>query len=200
MVVECAICKALVQVDEIARHPEVDRVTGKPMEAVFAKCTSCNSPLLLIEYTSSSESDTELQYHRYRVYPPDRRASYALPEKLRNTFNEAIACMKANCQTASIIMCRKTLEGICHHFLGSFKNLQSGLQALKDKGIIEAKIYDWSEYLRKNGNLAVHEANSELTEWDAEDVLDFTEAILDYVFVLHERFEGFKERQNEKEE
>jgi hypothetical protein len=48
------------------------------------------------------------------------------------------------------------------------------------------------------GNEAAHDTQTELSKNDARDALDFTEALLMYVFVLNGRFEAFSARRKQK--
>ncbi len=108
-------------------------------------------------------------------------------------------CLRAKCFLATVIMCRRTLEGLCCHFENNFQNLAAGLKKLHDDKFIDNRLFEWAEALRKNGNLAAHDPGISISWEDASDLLDFTRATLDYVFVLHERFEEFKKRRAERE-
>ena len=96
-------------------------------------------------------------------------------------------------------MCRKTLEGLCDSQEVKSKNLATGLKILKEKGIIDQRLFDWADALRITGNEAAHGVDFSLDREDAQDVLDFVEAILDYVFVYRKRFDDFVERRKARE-
>ena len=49
------------------------------------------------------------------------------------------------------------------------------------------------------GNEAAHDPDTKVTKRDARDVLDFTEAILIYVFSLTSRFEAFRARRSKSQ-
>ena len=91
-------------------------------------------------------------------------------------------------------MCRKTLEGICveHGIKGN--NLVKSLKELKDKGIIENRLYEWADTLRISGNEAAHDVKVTISPEDARDVLEFTNALLEYMFTFRDKFEQFKQR------
>ena len=53
-------------------------------------------------------------------------------------------------------------------------------------------ILQWANGVRIVGNDAAHDLKMEITKTDAKDTLDFTEAVLLYVFVLQSRFSEFQ--------
>jgi len=93
-------------------------------------------------------------------------------------------------------MCRKTLEGIADEHKITVHNLATALKEMKDKGIIENRLYEWADTLRISGNEAAHGVNSRISPQDAKDILEFTHALLEYVFTFQEKFEQFKKRQS----
>jgi hypothetical protein len=129
------------------------------------------------------------------LYPPeDNRVNPNLPALLKSAYAEAISCYKVKAYTATAIMCRKTLEGICAEHGIKDNNLVRSLKALKDKGIIENRLYEWADALRISGNEAAHDVAVTISPEDARDILEFTNALLEYLFTFRDRFEHFKQR------
>jgi hypothetical protein len=122
--------------------------------------------------------------------------STAIPTALRFAYAEAHACFRAKAYTATAIMCRKTLEGIADESKISARNLVSALKEMKNKGIIENRLYEWADALRISGNEAAHGVHTQLSREDARDILEFTHALLEYVFTFQEKFEQFKKRKS----
>jgi hypothetical protein len=73
-------------------------------------------------------------------------------------------------------------------------NLVNGLKELKERGIIESNLFEWANELRIHGNEAAHDVNITTTPQDARDVVEFTHALLEYIFTFKEKFEAFKKR------
>lgn len=92
-------------------------------------------------------------------------------------------------------MCGRTIEGVCKHHDSKTRNLAGGLKKLKDDGIIDARLYNWGEALRSHRNLGAHATTEKVSKEDARDLLDFSIAICEYVFVLNEKFNRFQARQ-----
>lgn len=91
-------------------------------------------------------------------------------------------------------MSGRTLEGVCNHYLPKSKNLADGIKGLKEKGIIDDRLFHWGEELRKHRNIGAHATDEKISKEDAKDLLDFVNAICEYVFVLTGRFNKFMER------
>ena len=55
-----------------------------------------------------------------------------------------------------------------------------------------------SDALRISGNEAAHDVNVTTSPEDARDILEFTNALLEYVFTFRDKFEEFKKRRSGK--
>ena len=100
---------------------------------------------------------------------------------------------------AATAMCGRAVEAICRHYQTRDSYLGAGLKELRDSGIIDARLYQWSEELRDQRNNAAHATDTEISFRDASDVLSFTYAIIDYVFLLTQKFDQFQARKRERE-
>ena len=136
-----------------------------------------------------------------RVFPlvEQRQLGFAVPQNIQEAFNEAVVCFKAKAYTASAIMCRKTLEGLCDAHGATKGTLAKRLAKLHEERIIEAQLFQWAEALRNLGNEAAHGVDSQTSRQDCEDILEFTEALAQYVFTYRDRFEKFKKRRTKRD-
>ena len=69
-----------------------------------------------------------------------------------------------------------------------------GIAELKAKGVIDQRLFDWAEALRKERNIGAHASEQDTTKEDAQDIIDFTIAIFDYVYTLSEKYEKYVAR------
>jgi hypothetical protein len=90
-------------------------------------------------------------------------------------------------------MCGRALEAICVEQTGK-KRLYEGLKALKEKEVIDRRLYEWGESLREARNLGAHATGQETSRADARDLLEFATAICEYVYVLSAKYAKFQER------
>jgi uncharacterized protein YbaR (Trm112 family) len=194
MIVFCSHCDTRVDAREIGAYPH-EAVFGDRERIALLSCPSCTGPLLVSQYLEKDGSGSEPSM----LYPAERKVDRDVPEMLRRSFEEALGCYRARCYVACAIMCRRTLEGLCHHHLPAVGNLAQGLKRLYQDGVIDGRLSEWAEALRLDGNFAAHEPAAAIDMLHARDMVDFTEAILEYVFVLARRFESYKARRAAKD-
>ena len=72
--------------------------------------------------------------------------------------------------------------------------MAKSLGKLKDQGVIESRLFEWAEELRVSGNKAAHGVDSTVSRQDCEDILEFTEALAQYVFTYRDKFQQFTKR------
>jgi hypothetical protein len=199
MLLECKECEAIVDAKEIAEHEYSTIVAGIGPDGrkeeidfgervVLVVCPKCDQPMLAYDDVTSHGDFV-------RIYPAaDRNLHRSVPKPIREAFTEARTCFRAKAFIAAAIMCRKTLEGICSAHGAKSRSLAGELKELKDKGVIENRLFEWAEELRTMGNEAAHGVEFVVSREDAEDTLQFTEALIEYVFTYRDRFEEFKKR------
>jgi hypothetical protein len=95
-------------------------------------------------------------------------------------------------------MCGRAIEAICAEHKTKSKNLGVGLKELRDKKIIDQRLFEWGDTLRQQRNIGAHANEEEISREDARDILDFALAICEYVFVLSEKYKEFQARQKQK--
>lgn len=159
-----------------------------------AFCPSCHSAFLQRKCTTEP---SELPFEEI-LYPQRSKSTPpGLPDPIRRAFESASACFETAQYEPSVIMCRKCLEGVCAAFEITNGNLKKRLAALRDSGIIDERLFSWSDQLRLVGNDAAHDLNLRVSKDDAQDSLDFVEAIVVYVFTLEKKFRAFQERRDQ---
>ena len=193
MLVECNKCEAVVDAIVLREHESYDPDDyPSPFTAFFLECPKCKGPLLAGQY---AHDDTAPD----RIWPSPRKYfSEYIPDSVRTSLEEAEKCFQVGAFLACAVMSGRSLEGICRHFKTKSQYLGGGLQELKDRGIIDARIFEWSEALKTTRNAAAHATDETVSKQDARDLLDFVTAIGEYVFVLTERFESFQKRRAEE--
>jgi hypothetical protein len=152
------------------------------------QCRSCGDPMLVRQY------DFEEGDLAQRLWPPDRYPLVGFPPTVAKAIGEAIRCKESRSYLGTATMCRRALEMLCREFCPDIPKLAWALTRLRNDGIIDSQIAEWAQELRTSGNLAAHEPTADLSEEDAADLLDFTHAIMTYVYVLGQRFRLFRTR------
>ena len=195
MITDCPYCESKVDCEEKG-HVDVDlEHTGVPTKVVLLECKVCKNALTGIAEIVQTAADVWEWESATRVWPaPETDVDWSIPEIARNSLVEAKICFGAKAYSACAVMCGRAIEGVCKHHDPKTKSLALGLKKLKQDGVIDERIFGWGEALRENRNLGAHATTEKVNKEDARDLLDFSAAICEYVFILNEKFTRFQAR------
>ncbi len=196
LLLECTRCEARVSAEYIAEYEAYDPQEEIPYRYYFAKCPSCGEPFVAISGNYGDHGDERHWDTPSRYLPTVSHLEWKFPKDISSAFGEANACFKAKAYTASAVMCRKTLEGICAAHGVKGRNLATSLKKMKEANVIDQRLFTWADQLRISGNEAAHGVTTTFSEEDSQDILDFTLALLEYVFTFRDKFEQFKKRRS----
>ena len=91
-------------------------------------------------------------------------------------------------------MCEAALEAVWR------KKEVSGLQGLKDKGIISERLYQQANEIRKWANVAKHEIIEDaVTKEEAEELLKYLEDLLDNIYIQPQRMSDLTQKRKQIE-
>jgi len=200
MIIECHYCKALVDGKMVGEYVSFDDVVGEPYRVCLLGCPSCNAPLVSIQEQQLEQVEDDepenLWSSARRVWPlPSFQPSHLIPALIRDSLEEARKCIQVGAYRASAVMSGTAIEGMCVHFKTKDTNLSGGLRELLQTKVIDDRLFEWGEELRRHRNLGAHADVRGITARAAQDLLDFAVAICEYVFVLTEKFNEFTKRQ-----
>lgn len=198
MLIECKKCNAIVEAEIMSsyqKHSPEDEIDANAIEFSFLRCPKCHDPILAYQVDVNRGFEGP-----FRIYPPqEKQINPSFPEPIRNAYQEALSTFRVKAFTAAAIMCRKTLEGVCRvHGIKPGKGLKSDLKEMKEIGIIDAQIFEWAEALRIFGNEAAHDVKVTISRQDAKDIIEFTDALLEYVFTYRDKFNEFNKRRQRR--
>lgn len=214
-VIDCHRCKAKVAALELARSERCgwEEDAGEPWgeRILLGTCPNCKSILVgqatqlgFAEY----DHPVDLWSDVTRVFPkpPKVFSSWRIPRTVTDSLVEADRSLQANANIAACVMFGRALEALCRDILLEDSQpeidtkkpkkimLRSGIDQLRDRKIIDDKLYDWSQQLAAFRNLAAHPEDISISRNDAEDLQTFVYAIVEYVYDLADRYKEFKER------
>ncbi|GGO02988.1 DUF4145 domain-containing protein [Microbispora bryophytorum] len=166
---------------------------GLPCRFKLMCCSACPQAFVVLQelYAGQHWGQPEL------MWPSATKAlNQAIPFKIRKELSEATQCFKAGQYTATAVMVRRVIEGVCrsHNATGTpFKALDD----LYERGLIDKRLLEWAHGLRALGNDGAHFGGKPITRQDAEDALTLAEAVLNYMYVFTRQYEEFKQRRAE---
>jgi len=176
-----------------------------PLDAVDAEyhgehyyvclCGRCSQPFLIRQSLFGVPAEFETITDEKILYPSEKKLPLdGVPNTIKSAYDQAARSFSASLFEPCVLMCRKCLEATCRNLGAKGRDLNFKLQSLFDGGHIDSRLLNWAHEIRLIGNEAAHDPDTKVTKHDARDVLDFTEAILIYVFSLTSRFEAFRAR------
>jgi len=104
-----------------------------------------------------------------------------IPERIKNTFEEALTCHSSGCFVASAIMVRRTLEELCEDKQANGHNLKEKIKDLESRIVIPQELLEAMDEIRLLGNDAAHvEAKqfNQISEKELEIAIEITKEIM----------------------
>ncbi|MBU2623649.1 MAG: DUF4145 domain-containing protein [Proteobacteria bacterium] len=193
MLIECHSCEAVVDAKELCTNDAESQFITDIAVGLY-QCPSCHTSLVGIKAGEESYPPKV-----ERVWPePKNKFHESIPTAVRKSLENAKRCYDAKVYSATAVMCGKAIEFIVSDKT-NISNLFQGLKELKAKEIIDARLYEWSEALRKERNIGAHAIETEINRQDANDILDFAVAICEYVYVLTDKYNAYLSRKENSE-
>ena len=188
--VDCPKCSVRVKAD-------VKNWVGDAQEEAFflAECPTCRQALFGRAFVYRDQNNDWDWEHAERLWPTPAATeiSAAIPDAARRDIKDAQKCLAHGIYSASAVLCGRALERLIKEKAGA-SMIAKGLAELKAKGIIDERLFAWAEALRKERNIGAHASDEDTTKENAQDIVDFTIAIFDYVYTLTEKYEKYVAR------
>ena len=151
------------------------------------KCQACQSRFIGQKHYDSGKW--------VAVYPiPHKTAAQEIPEPIAGEFEEANLCFSIGAYRATVAMCEVALESMWR------EQQSSGLNDLKDKGLISTSLFNRATEVRLWANVAKHELVPDVVEKeDAEQLLVYLESILQHVYIEPSKLDALKKKREDIE-
>ena len=195
IIIDCPQCVVRVKSMVIAS------VAGGEDQSFFlVQCPSCSGALFgsAISYQDQWTGNWGwTTAERLWPIPALAEVSSAIPDAARKDIKDAQKCLSHGIYSAAAVLCGRALERLIKEKVGSHM-IAKGLAELKSKGFIDQRLFDWAEALRKERNIGAHASDEDISKENAQDIIDFTIAIFDYVYTLTEKYEKYVARKAAK--
>jgi len=162
-------------------------------------CSTCSQPTLRQTNMLYFEVDTELvEASTETLYPIEMAQLSNLPEAIERKYKAALKVRYIEPNACAVLIGR-TLEAICNHEKAQGKDLAHKLDYLASTGRIPQTLAQMAHQARQFRNLGAHDDEDEVTETDVPMIIDFAEAILEYLYVAPAKIEAVQARLNKGE-
>lgn len=189
--VQCPHCSKVVDMLVKAQWSIGPTNDSEPLQWTAGQCPRCqDSSLFIQEYYGEQQFPPDGWDDPVRLYPPPtRRLSMEVPRSLREDYAEATKCLESKAYKAAAVMARRIVEGITVEQGYDEGDLFNRLKKMKTDGVIDERLYDWADICRDVGNQGAHASKTAVERRDAQEALEFAEALLDYLYVFQEKYE-----------
>ena len=167
-------------------------IVGADATDHYRKTTFADTVVFNLDNPNSHITRTVIQYPKVTV----KEVPDGVPEKIGNTYEEALDNFRRKKYETSVLHCGKTLDLATKGMDTSWK-LEKRLKTLASDGKITSAMADWAEEIRIDRNTAIHDGE-DFSEKDAHDILTFTEAFLNYIYTLPALINSRRQAPNEE--
>jgi hypothetical protein len=130
------------------------------------------------------------------LYPREKSRSYSkhLPYRIQHAYEAALRVKSE--PNAFAVLVGRTLEVICKNENARGRTLADKIRSLANSGRIPDVLGEMATQLRELRNLGAHadEDEDEVTQEDVETIQEFTEAILEYLYVAPSKIARLRDR------
>ena len=167
------------------------------------ECALCGKPTIVeetIEYsfhTNEVEKFATVNFIETTVlYPEAKRPKTPLtnlPETIEKKYKATLKVQNIE-PSACAVLAGRTLEAVCNYENATGGTLSAKLNALANSDRIPPTLAQMARQLKQLRNLGAHDAEDDVTEEDVPIILDFLEAILEYLYVAPAKIEAVQAR------
>ncbi|SHI36760.1 DUF4145 domain-containing protein [Clostridium intestinale] len=148
-------------------------------------CPVCEKITIVEEYVWSE--DVEINgvpiIHSEILYPNVKYDNKRVPNEIRQAFEAALKVKNIDGAICALSI-RRTLDKICKDNGEGSGNLVDKISMLSKKGIIPPLLDKMTHVIRKLGNSAAHGDEIVFSNADINSIIDFTQIILEYIYIL----------------
>ena len=166
-------------------------------------CHYCDKGIFIKQESSQYDHVVNKNLNREVIYPVDEPSiSEYIPDGISDDFIEALKCYNFSAYKACVVMTRRTIQKACLN-LGADKNkkLWEQIKELNDDDKLHRDLSDMATEIRHLGNDGAHPLSDNIDEVDVDDakeILDFTQELLDDLYVRPQKIKVMKEKREQK--
>lgn len=199
LIEECRHCGNKTKLDIVGHYKEEYReVFDCNIDWLILRCCACEKISFAKVYagedtefyTQDGEIDWEEQYST--LYPIMTYENTNVPKPVHSAFSVALKAQHVD-DALCLISLRRTLEIICKDKQAEGKNLVAMIKDLTSKSIFPNVLNEASDILRVLGNEAAHGDNIEYDWSIVKEMVNLTQIIIEYVYVIPYRIENIKQ-------
>ena len=178
---ECPHCGAKSYFHPVGTaHIEQNRIVSA------ARCQACKGFILIIGGRMGQNQAASLQ-HVFPLGKPNENVDPEVPAAIAEDFKEALRCEWIKAYKASVVMCRRAVQGSVIELGAKGDRLIDQIDDLFKNGKITEALKDFAHEVRLTGNDGAHPGKDGLADVspkDASDIIEFIREYLHHVYVM----------------
>jgi hypothetical protein len=183
----------------IGNEDELEKEPHQELIWLIQECFVCKKLSLKEKILHFDFGDSTTCWIQDKIlYPVDTVSSNSIPSPIEKAYDAALK-VKTN-PNSFALLAGHTLESMCRYEQAQGKNLHEKLKYLAQKGRIPDTLAEMAQQVRLLRNLAVHNAEDNVTEKDVPIILEFLGAILEYLYVAPAKIKAVQTRLTKNDE
>lgn len=131
------------------------------------------------------------------VFPINSMESTSIPPKVKEAFEAALKTKNID-KYVGLMALRRTLELILKDKGATKWGLKDKIEEIAEKGLLPDTLKEASSLTKILGDSAAHDKDLEIDQYDVESMAEFVEYIIEYLYVVPDKINCYKERFGEK--
>jgi hypothetical protein len=189
---DCPHCLTKSYFSPLATHQEQIPASGVVTIVSAARCESCKNFILVIGLKNAGTAEFNLMA-AYPMGKPKDDVDASVPKQIADDFSEAIRCRWIDANRAAVVMCRRAIQASAIALDAKGDQLVRQIENLFKAGKITEPLKDFAHEVRLTGNDGAHpdkDGLKDVTEKDADDMIEFTREFLHHVYVMPAKLES----------
>lgn len=127
------------------------------------------------------------------LYPVNSIDSCSIPSKVKEAYEAALK-IKGIDKNVCLMALRRTLELILKDKGATAWGLKNKIEEIAEKGLLPDTLKEASSLTKILGDSAAHDRDLEIDQYDVESMAEFVEYIIEYLYVVPDKINCYKER------
>lgn len=127
------------------------------------------------------------------VFPINSVESTSIPLKVKEAFEAALKTKNID-KYVGLMALRRTLELILKDKGATKWGLKDKIEEIAEKGLLPDTLKEASSLTKILGDSAAHDKDLEIDQYDVESMTEFVEYIIEYLYVVPDKINCYKER------
>ena len=166
-------------------------------------CPVCHKVTLRETYSDETMmkpyNNDMLEYYDKKsiLFPINNIESSSIPSKVKEAFEAALKT-KGIDKNICLMALRRTLELILKDKGATKWGLKDKIEEIAEKGLLPETLKEASSLTKILGDSAAHDKELEIDQHDVESMAEFVEYIIEYLYIVPDKINTYKERLSAK--